>query len=191
MATKTVAASSVILKNNWGGPHRVGWVPPEGFITPTAAAAYSLGMVASVFNHKTRNGWSDLAYLRLDSDGTYTAGLVNMICVLDGTAVKPTTVTNDKTRGAGAGYLSGKIAVAMAASITDDYYAWFWIGGAYPVDYCAISALVTTAAALTAGDALILVDAGEAGATYGEIGIGAKTAATIPNSCGETFAVSA
>ena len=191
MATKTVSAASVVLKNNWGGPHRVGWVPPEGFNVATVGQVYALGTVVSVYNHKTKNGWSDLAYLRLDSDATYTAGLINMVCCLDGTAVAPTTVTNDKTRAAGAGYLSGQIAVVIATTVTDNYYTWFWVGGVYPVDYSAVGTLVTTAAALTAGDALIMVDAGEAGATYGEIGIGAKAATTIPNSCGYTFAVSA
>jgi len=191
MATKTVSAASVVLKNNWGGLHRVGWVPPEGFAVATAGQVYQKGMVVSVYNHKTKNGWSDLAYLYLDSDATYTAALVNMICCLDGTAVAPTTITNDLTRAAGAGYNSGKIAVTMAASVTDTYWSWYWVGGVYPVDYCAIATLVTTTAALTAGDALIMVDAGEAGATYGEIGIGAKAATTIPNSCGYTFAVSA
>ena len=190
MAVTKVPIESLDLFNNWGGPHRANW-KPDDLLVPSATALWPLTTVISLYNHISGTGWSAFVYVKLASvDVTYPC-LADHICVANGTVPLHGSVTNDLTTGT-LGYNGGEMVIAPCA-VADGYYFWGWCGGCLPVDYCPllVATDITTHGNIAIGSLMILANAGEAGATYGEIGLAPQSETTFKMAVGYSHAVDA
>lgn len=111
---------------------------PSGGFTGAAshsveAAAYDVGTKIQVYN-KTLGvaGWSTLVYGKLATEGETNVCLVRHVCVMDKTTPSPFEFTNEEGNDNGEGMSP---AVIPAATLTVEYYGWFWCGGVCPEDY--------------------------------------------------------
>lgn len=106
-----------------------------------ASPRFRLGTVVDYF-HST-NGWWKLKYVQFKNAVTYAAGQVTYPIAVDGT-----TVTNDITGGAATPFavIFGGLALGV---MTENYYGWVLVRGAYPT--------IKTSGAddIAAGEALI------------------------------------
>ncbi len=149
--------SKFFLVDYWPGAVTVGTNPAD-FTTPTAAEVFSVGTKRAIYDD-TNNGWAILCFLKYDNGaGTVAVATVKSICGIDtakmATAGAWATVTND---GSGC-ELTGPIAIALA-TMTDEYYGWFWIGGVCPVDTISgLDGIFLSDASITAGVWMVLAD---------------------------------
>jgi len=191
MAATLAPIESLDLYNNWGGPHRVNWLPDDLNDAGTTKL-WPLCTVISLYNNLSATGWSDFVYLKLSHpDATYPV-LMDHIVVHDSTTPVHGEVTNDLTRGA-FGYNSGQMAICGQASVLVNEYAWFWCGGPYPIDYCPllVATDITTNGSIALGSLMILADAGTAAAQYGEIGLAPQSETTFQMPVGYSHVVDA
>jgi len=159
MADSTVTYEAIVLYDNWPG---TAVSPPFPVTDMTSAAVghnavhprwpvgtkwemYCYGDQASV-GVSYRQGFSTFIYLQAGPDASAAiASVLGIVCVPDATIVaasvddllyvmaSDTDVTTHEN--------TGLVAVCLS-TVTNDYFAWYWCGGVYPIEYVA-SALVT------------------------------------------------
>ena len=159
MADSTVTYEAIVLYDNWPG---IAVAPPFSVTDMTCAAVghnvvhprwpvgtkwevYCYGDQASV-GVSYRQGFSTFVYLQAGPDASAAiASVLGIVCVPDATIAaasaddllyvmaSDTDVTSHEN--------TGLVAVCLS-TVTNDYFAWYWCGGVYPIEYVA-SALVT------------------------------------------------
>jgi hypothetical protein len=199
-AAGTVAATDVILKDNWpvtlADPH----IPTSGF---TGADQYNVSSLPSgkalgqkvTYYDATSGGWVTMIYLKVvdAGDSAIAAGTwLRPAGATDNSGEKLYYVSNDTDDDM---YGSGKgpSAVAIGAA-TDGYFVWAWCGGPPPQDgktFCSAIAEASLATYLDAGNsaagpfAVGDAGAGDAGAAI-EIVAGMDIAGYINSASGAT-----
>ena len=137
MTDSTLDSELFVLINNWGQPVcRFGEKPQDGFAgstvlnTESAAKGLQLGDTWAFYNKGTTGvaGWSEFMYAQVGTQNASVAIAVKTFCVQD-SATDPFILTNDPDDAIE--LPSGRAAVALGA-VTDDYYAFFWVGGVCP-----------------------------------------------------------
>lgn len=154
MADAAWTTESLILYDNWPGVA----VPPPFAVTDMTSAGVGHNMVHPRWDIGTkwelycygdqvslgatyRQGFSTFIYLRAGPDAAAAvASIRTMFCVPDETFAAQDkddllyvmASDDDVTTHE----YSGLVAVCLS-TVTNDYYAWYWCGGVYPVEYIA------------------------------------------------------
>jgi hypothetical protein len=163
MGDKSVTVEGLFLYDNWPGVA----VPPPFPVTDMTSASVGYNLVHPMWDVGTkwelycygnqasvgvsyRQGFSTFIYLKGSGhmsggapDAARTEGTVPASTIVAATCTNMALHTVQVDTGQTTHEQSGLFAMCIGA-VTNAYYAWFWCGGVYPVEYIASGAVADT-----------------------------------------------
>lgn len=163
--TTGIESTEFYLIDNWPGKVTSGPNPADWTVA-SANKDFPLGTKRMVYDD-TNSGWATLMFLKFKNGAVAEPDLGTAkfpVCGMHKVAAASGhyfVVNNDSSEI----NLAGPIAICLATNLSADTYpyAWFWVGGVCPQDTipALTGFLYTTDSSVTAGNHMILVDAGD------------------------------